>query len=166
LGAILKGSHSRTLRPYEEQDEDACIALWQRTWQSAYPNIDFAARIVWWRERWRNELVPQAAIVVADAPDGIVGFVTVEPASGYLDQLVVAVAHQGKGVADALLAEARRLSPQRLDLHVNKDNARAIRFYERNGFLIAGEDLNPRSNAPIYLMSWRRDEASDRAGGN
>jgi len=42
-----------TLRPYHTDDEDAAIALWQVTWQQAYPEIDFAARVPWWRERWR-----------------------------------------------------------------------------------------------------------------
>ena len=50
------------LRPYAAADEDAAIELWRRTWQEAYPDIDFAARVDWWRERWRNELVPHAKI--------------------------------------------------------------------------------------------------------
>ena len=54
------------LRPYRAEDEDAAIALWLKTWQQAYPSIDFAARVPWWRERWRNELVPNAAIIVAE----------------------------------------------------------------------------------------------------
>ncbi|MDU6728687.1 MAG: GNAT family N-acetyltransferase, partial [Bradyrhizobium sp.] len=31
-----------SLRPYRAADEDAAIALWQATWQLAYPAIDFA----------------------------------------------------------------------------------------------------------------------------
>jgi hypothetical protein len=30
-----------------------------------------------------------------------------------------------------------------------------VRFYEKNGFIKSGEDVNPRSGAPIYRMSWR-----------
>ncbi len=48
--------------PLHAADEDAAIKLWQRSWQDAYPDIDFAARVGWWRERWRGELVPQAKI--------------------------------------------------------------------------------------------------------
>jgi putative acetyltransferase len=79
----------------------------------------------------------------------------VDPASGYLDQLVVATEAQGTGVATLLLAHARRLSPARLSLHANRDNTRAIRFYEKHGFARTGEGTNPRSGAPIYLMEWR-----------
>ena len=123
-----------TLRPYQPSDEDAAIALWQRTWQLAYPAIDFAARVPWWRERWRNELVPNAAIIVAEQAANLVGFVTID-GTGYLDQLVVAPEHWGSKLADALVDEAKLRSPEGVSLLVNKDNARAIRFYERNGFV-------------------------------
>ena len=36
------------------------IALWLKTWQATYPELDFAERLSWWRERWRNELLPAA----------------------------------------------------------------------------------------------------------
>jgi putative acetyltransferase len=38
---------------------------------------------------------------------------------------------------------------------VNEDNARAIRFYERNGFTHAGKDVNPTSGRPVLKMVWR-----------
>jgi putative acetyltransferase len=142
------------LRPYREADEDAAIALWLRTWQLAYPDIDFVARLSWWRERWRNELVPQAAIVVADRGGALIGFVTIDP-SGYLDQLVVGPEHWGIGLADALVNEAKRLAPSGVALKVNADNFRAIRFYERNGFVDAGEDENPGSRRKVRRMQWK-----------
>ena len=54
-----------TLRPYTPADEDAAIELWRHTWAHHFPHIDFNARVAWWRERWRQELVPVAHIVVA-----------------------------------------------------------------------------------------------------
>ncbi len=153
------------LRAYQAADEEAAIALWRRGWQRAYPHIDFSARLGWWRERWRNELVPACAIVLAEAAGTggtaadrtaeIAGFVTVDPTTGYLDQIVVAPEAWGSPVAAALIGAAKRIAPRGLDLHVNRDNARAIRFYEKHGFAISGEDANPRSGAPVYRMSWR-----------
>ena len=142
------------LRPYRPEDEDAAIALWQQTWQQAYPAIDFAARMAWWRERWRNELVPNAAIMVAEQAGALVGFVTID-ATGYLDQLVVVPDQWGSGLAGALVSEAKRLSPERVTLKVNTDNIRAIRFYERNGFAPTGEDVNPTSGKPVLKMAWK-----------
>jgi putative acetyltransferase len=149
-----------TLRPYSTADEDAAIELWRRTWQQHYPQIDFNARVAWWRERWRSELVPLAHIVLAERDGTLSGFVTVDPKTTYLDQIVVAPEHWGSAIALALLDEAKRISPRGLELQVNKDNARAIRFYEKHGFAYAGEDTNPVSGKPVSRMVWRPGSAS------
>jgi putative acetyltransferase len=150
-----------TLRPYAPDDEDAAIALWLRTWRLAYPQIDFAARVDWWRQRWHEELVPVATITVAEVDGTMVGFVTVDPATFDLDQIVVAPEAWGIGVASALIVEAKRISPDGLDLHVNTDNLRAIRFYEKHGFVVSGEAINWRSGAPVHKMSWRKAAPAD-----
>jgi putative acetyltransferase len=142
------------LRLYRNEDEDAAVELWRQTWQQAYPAIDFAARLTWWRERWRKELVPQASIIVAERSGTLGGFVTIDK-SGYLDQIVVGVDHWGSDLGNTLMTEAKRLSPDGIRLKVNADNARAIRFYERNGFVYAGEDLNSNSGRPVIMMEWK-----------
>jgi putative acetyltransferase len=143
------------LRSYAPADEDATIELWERTWQETYPEIDFAARVAWWRERWRKELVPQARIVIAEMDGVMEGFVTVDPKTGYLDQIVVAPEFWGSNVAEMLLDEGKRLAPAGIELLVNKDNGRAIAFYEKNGFTLAGDDVNPVSGRPVHRMRWR-----------
>jgi putative acetyltransferase len=151
------------LRDYASADEEAAIELWRRTWQAAYPDIDFTARLAWWRKRWRTELVPVCTVMVVEAEGRaagtsgaeMVGFVTVDARTGYLDQIVVAPEAWGSDAAIALLAAAKRTAPSGLDLHVNRDNVRAIRFYEKHGFAISGEEVNPRSGAAVYRMSWR-----------
>lgn len=144
-----------TLRPYRPSDEDAAIDLWLKSWQATMPQIDFAARISWWRKRWREELVPTTQIVVAYDDAKLVGFVTVDPDTRYLDQIVVAPDAWGGGIAVMLLDAARARSPTGLDLLVNKDNLRAIRFYEKHGFRYDGEDVNPTSGRPVNRMVWR-----------
>jgi putative acetyltransferase len=145
-----------TLRPYDPvRDEDAALALWLRTWQKTYPDIDFAERFEWWSKQWRDDLVPKANIVVAEALEKIVGFVTVELDSHYLDQLVVAPEFWGIGVATKLIAQAKQLSPDGLNLSVNTDNARAIAFYEKEGFVVLGNGINEFSGRPVHHMIWR-----------
>jgi putative acetyltransferase len=141
------------LRPYRESDEDVSIALWLETWRQAYPSINFDARVDWWRERWRNELVPVAQIVVAEQNGAIVGFVTID-SRGYLDQLVVSPAQWGSDVARLLVDDAKRLSPVGVTLKVNADNARAIKFYMRNGFVKTGAEMNTSGRA-VDLMEWK-----------
>jgi putative acetyltransferase len=144
-----------TLRPYVDADKNAAIALWLATWGATYPQIDFAARLSWWREHWQK-LTHAAKIVVAlDANDAMIGFVTLEPHTHYLDQLVVAPDYWGKAVAAALLAEAKRLAGDFIDLDVNTDNARAIGFYRKHGFVITGDGVNASSGRPVHHLRWR-----------
>ena len=141
------------LRRYREADEDAAIELWRRTWQLAYPSIDFTARVAWWRERWRTELVPAATVIVAEDGAALAGFVTIDE-TGYLDQIVVAPEAWGSPLAKMLLDEAKLRSPSGVSLLVNLDNFRAIKFYEKNGFVADGEDVNP-SGRKVLKMVWR-----------
>ena len=143
-----------SLRPYDAKDEDAAVALWLRSWQAAYPEMDFAERLDWWRKRWRNELTKSADVVMAEAGGEVIGFVTVDPQTRYLDQIVVAPEHWASGVGSALIAVAKHLSPSGLELHVNTDNARAIRLYEKLGFSVTGDGVNPISGKPVHRMRW------------
>jgi len=142
-----------TLRRYRIDDEDASIALWLETWKLAYPSIDFDKRVDWWRARWREELVPMAQIVVAEKDGAMAGFVTIDGTS-YLDQLVVGPAHWGSETARLLMDEAKRISPDGVTLKVNADNARAIRFYQRNGFAKTADEVNSSGRA-VDVMAWR-----------
>ncbi len=144
-----------TLRRYRQSDEDAAVTLWLRSWQAAYPQLDFIARLDWWRQRWRDELLRTADVVIAEDAGIMIGFVTIDPQTLYLDQIVVAPEHWRSGIGAVLLEEARRISPRGLDLDVNVDNARAIAFYKKHGFTIAGPGKNPISGKPVHRMSWR-----------
>lgn len=44
----------------------------------------------------------------------------------------------GQALLDALLEELRRIGIERVTLQVFSDNERAVRFYERNGFVASG----------------------------
>lgn len=144
------------LRPYQATEFDDALLLWQRAWQLAYPQIDFSKRLDWFREHWDNLLLDSKVVVaeLAQVPQ-LAGFVVVSPRTGYLDQIVVAPEAQRLGVGKALIGAAKQIGHQGLYLHVNKDNTRALDFYKANGFVVAGEDVNRRSGAPVYMMTWR-----------
>jgi len=144
-----------TVRPMLPADLPETIDVWVAAWQAAYPDIDFEARRGWAVSHIADLEREGALPFVALGEGRILGALVVDPNTGYLDQIVVATGHQGHGVGDVLLAQARRVSPNGLDLHVNQDNGRAVRFYEKHGFAKVGNDRNPRSGAPTYKMSWR-----------
>ena len=143
-----------SFRAYTAHDEDAAIALWYRTWQVAYPDIDFATRLDGWRRRWREELVPNARILVAERGGAMAGFVVID-GTGYLDQLVVDNTLWRSGLGGALIDRAKKLSPGGITLLVNTDNTRAISFYERQGFVHTHDDVNPVSGRKVYGMAWK-----------
>jgi putative acetyltransferase len=151
----MAGGPGIIVRPMRADELAETLDMWVAAWQAAYPNIDFAARREWTKDRIAELEKGGSRSFVALHNGRIVGALVVHPDTGYLDQIVVAAECQGGGVADVLIAEARRIAPTGLDLHVNQDNARAIRFYQKQGFLTTGEDVNPRSGAPIFRMSWR-----------
>lgn len=143
------------LRPATEADVDAILDLWTRGWSRVLPDIDFAARRPWLRERLAQHVAEGAVVTAAVAEDGAVtGFVVVNPATGYLDQIGVAPEAWGTPTARRLLDHAKDAAPGGLSLHVNVDNPRAVRFYEREGFRRVGEGVNPRSGLPIFQYRW------------
>ena len=144
-----------TLRRYTAADEAETFALWIETWQAAYPHLNFAGRREALRERWHNEIASLPIIVLALSAERIVGFFTLEPERSYVDQLAVAPGMWGTPVGAMLIEEAKRLSPACIELNVNKDNARALHFYAKHGFVATRDDVNPRSGAPIVWMRWQ-----------
>ncbi len=85
-----------------------------------------------------------AAVFVAEAPEGIVGRLSLgrdpHPASRHVADLglMVAASHRRRGVGKALLQQAvdwaRDVRVRKLELHVFPHNEAAIALYERFGF--------------------------------
>lgn len=77
-----------------------------------------------------------------------------------LQKLYVFPGYQGKGVGRALMKEVKRMAieiyPDYIWLDTYISNERAIRFYERNGFEITGEDYFTIGNQTFEykLMAW------------
>lgn len=143
------------IRDQASSDLDAIVELWIAAWTAGMPEIDFEARRDWFTRHLADSQAAGARMLVATIDDAIVGFVMIDPAKGYLDQIAVDPDRSEEGIGSLLLGAAKRLSPQGIDLHVNTANHPAIRFYEKNGFLVAGEATNPNSGRPVYTMHWR-----------
>ena len=150
---------ARTLRGLHDFDAaflPEIADLWVASWLKTLPEIDFEARRPWLVDHLQAARRAGAVIRVAVVMTGdVVGFVLIDPATGYLDQIAVHPAQWGAGIAEALIAEAQRLSPEKIVLDVNADNPRAVAFYARQGFREIGRGMNPRSGLPTLKLEWR-----------
>jgi putative acetyltransferase len=158
------------IRPFMPADHATVMELWCTAWEAVYPEIDFRARWPGMLARW-DEMVEQGSLAhvavayvssrdlarAADDPETgeIAGFTMLDLKRATLDQIAVATCHWGGPVARALMLHAKTLSPQGLTLNVNQSNARAVRFYEREGFVRIGEGVNARSGMPVWEYRWR-----------
>src|SRR5699024_11781052 len=72
------------------------------------------------------------------------------------DLLFIDVAYQNNGAGKELLNfEKRRRNKIRLKVY--KENLSAVRFYEKNGFIIKEELTDEQTNKQEYLMEWTKN---------
>lgn len=147
------------VRQFRPDDMPALAALWVAAWEATLPAIDFAARLPWLEHHLaRLQAAGVLVLCAVDADDRPLGFATLDPLSGEMDQLAVAPAAFGGGVAAALLAAVKAAAPHRAQgrvvLSVNQDNPRAVRFYLREGVRVVGGGVNAGSGLAISRMEW------------
>jgi len=147
---------SMKLRLRVDDDWPSILDVWVASWRATYPEIDFDARRDWLMRHVRDlEAVGGVTLCLFDAGSTLAGFVVINPADGWLDQICVAPNHFGAGFGASLLSAARNVSPSVIRLDVNADNLRAIRFYERDGFSRVGRGANTLSGRETIMMEWR-----------
>jgi putative acetyltransferase len=150
---------ARTLRGIVDLDAwhlGPVTDLWVASWAKTMPSIDFEARRPWFVDHLLEGRARGVRIRCAHVETGdVAGFVMIDPATGWLDQIAVHPDGWGAGIAEALLADARRVSPARIGLDVNADNPRAVAFYLKKGFVQVGEGTNQRSGLATLVLEWR-----------
>jgi GNAT superfamily N-acetyltransferase len=143
----MRASQGATVREAVPDDGEALthlhIEVWEHAYSSLMPASIFESRRATVPERieaWRQNLTDgPARTIVADEPDGLVGFASVGPPRSEdvdveeeLWALYVRAARWGTGVGRALLTEA--LGDRPACLWVLRGNHRATAFYRRHGF--------------------------------
>jgi len=144
----------RRIAPRAQGDTPALLDLWVAAWRQTYDDIDFDARREWFAARLEELEAAGACTLCLSDRGALAGFVVIHPLTGWLDQLCVHPDHFGAGVAPALIAAARQASPSGVRLDVNEDNSRAVRFYEREGFVKIGVGPFSRSGRKTIVLEW------------
>ena len=141
-----------SLRRAEPADAEALAHLHLDVWDDAYTGLmpqgildDRRERVDQRVERWRELLDREHDTWVATDAEGLIGFATAGPArDNDMDDLLelyalyVRAAHWGSGVGHALFETV--VGDRAAYLWVLAGNARAIGFYERQGFRLDGTE--------------------------
>ncbi|GAA3740465.1 GNAT superfamily N-acetyltransferase [Spinactinospora alkalitolerans] len=131
-----------TLRPASPADAETVADIWRSGWRDGHlghvPGDLVAARTP---ESFASRAAQRVGDTVVAVLDGAVaGFAMV--VADEVEQVYVAAAHRGTGVAGLLLTEAEHLVEEhghdRAWLAVATGNARARHFYERQGWADEG----------------------------
>jgi ribosomal protein S18 acetylase RimI-like enzyme len=151
------------IRPAGLEDLAAIASLWHCGWIDAHLGHVPEALLP---HRRLEDLRQRAAERLSDIHAAmfglkVVGFIAVH--GDEIEQLYVAAAARGTGVADALLAHGESLIAGRGDtawLAVVAGNTRARRFYARNGWRDCGAFLNPAriANGTLPVPSLRYEK--------
>jgi GNAT superfamily N-acetyltransferase len=155
--------HDVVLRAATDDDVEAIAALWHRCWGDGHLG-HVPAELPQHRrlEDLRRQVPPRLATTTVACVDGaVVGFVTTH--DDLVDQLYVDAPVRGSGIAGRLLTHAETVIAAEHGtawLAVVPGNARARRFYERQGWSDAGPYDNPAftRDGSTLLVPTRRYE--------
>jgi putative acetyltransferase len=129
--------HDVRLHDFVRPDHWDVADLWAPHWGPDLPPLAFGDRHDWLFEHIENlhEQGARTICAVNARTGGVAGFVTFEPARAALRQIVVASSARASPAARKLLDEAKKLSPSGLNVAIDASNARALRFFAREGFV-------------------------------
>lgn len=143
------------LQPHDPRDDAALAAIWRAAWASANPQVAQPAPHAHWLARVRAEFVPPVRTLVYSWQGVPAGFMAIDPAKGYLHQLHVAPAAQGRGLGGRMVEAACALCPQGWSLHVARTNLRAQAFYRRHGLAGGVASRDPVTQRERVAYHWR-----------
>jgi len=132
-------------------DIDRVADIWLKTNLKAHYFISNQ----YWKSNYElvKEMMPQSEVYVFEADKMIQGFVGLN--DEYIEGIFVSDEMQSCGIGKFLLdyIKDKKVS---LRLNVYQKNARAISFYQREGFIIQCEDLDEATGEKEYTMLWKR----------
>ncbi len=99
------------------------------------------------------------SLFVADDGGVLAAMLALNPPKLSLDQLFVAPEHQGKDLGRKLLAFTRTHLPDEIRLRCVRENEKAWRWYEREGFVFEAEKVDPMNGFVLKYYRWKKKGA-------
>lgn len=145
-----------TIRPARADEYDEVARVWMESWVStglAEAGNFLLANL---RARVRREVEDGWTLFVADDCGSIAAMLALHLPKRYLDQLFVAPRYQGRSLGRQLLAFTRTQMPDEIELRCVRENEKAWRWYEREGFVFEREEINPANGFMMKCYRWKR----------
>ena len=139
------------VRDFQAEDLNRIMELWLETNIQAHDFIEKS----YWQDHFDEvmEILPNASVYVYEDNGSIEGFIGL--VDNYIAGIFISNDNQSRGIGRQLLHHVKG-NHNELSLKVYEKNQRAVKFYLREGFLVA-EKQEDRDNGEMeYEMVWNR----------
>ena len=146
------------IRPARPEEYDEIARVWMNSWAST--GLEDASNFLLAKLRARipQEIEKSWSLFVADDAGAIAAMLALHLPEFYLDQLFVAPEYQGRNIGRQLLGFTRQLLRDEIWLRCVRENEKAWRWYEREGFVFEKEQVEPMTGFVMKYYRWKKEE--------
>jgi len=149
-------NNSYQIRKLKDDDLDEVMNIWLTS------NLDTHSFVS--PDYWKSNIalvrdaIKEAEVYVYESigekKKGLLGFIGIVP-DDYIAGFFVQSSYRSQGIGKELLHYCQN-QHSNLTLKVFTRNTKAIKFYQREGFIIQEESLDPSTNEKEYYMIWKK----------
>ena len=148
---------SPTIRPARPDEHPEIARVWMNSWASTGLEDVSNFLLAKLRARIPMEIENGWSLFVADDDGAIAAMLALHLPKRYLDQLFVAPQYQSRDLGRQLLAFTRQMLPDEIRLRCVRENERAWRWYEREGFVFEQEKVEPMTGFAMKYYRWQKE---------
>ena len=144
------------IRPARVDEYDDVAQVWMDSWVSTGLDTASDSQLSALRARIPQEVERGWSLFVAEEDGAILAMLALHLPKMYLDQLFVAPEFQGRSLGRRLLAFTRTHLPDEIWLRCVRENEKAWRWYEREGFVFEREAHDSAIGRMMKYYRWKR----------
>ena len=146
------------IRPAHTSEYDQIARVWMDSWVSTGLEGASNSLLEKLRARVSMEVEKGWSLYVVDDNGRLAAMLAMHLPDRYLDQLFVAPEYQGNNLGHRLLAFTRQHLPDEIWLRCVRENEKAWRWYEREGFVFEKEQVEPAIGRIMKYYRWRKGD--------
>lgn len=144
------------IRPARADEYDEIARIWMESWVSTGLDTVTTSLFDKLRARIPVEIANGWSLFVTEDGTRLAAMLALNLPKKYLDQLFVAPEYQGRSLGRRLLAFTRMQLPDEIWLRCARENEKAWRWYEREGFVFEREAVEPAIDRTMKYYRWKR----------